>query len=245
MMAELLGAVLMAALGTYYFRHKKTDRRKALFCKALATSVPAFLLLFCLYAAYTGESGGGKDLSAAAMTATLAALVFYMAADVLLECVFVRGALCFSMGHICMAAGLLLSGESVLDYVPGEGFTADLGLCGQAAGAFLIFTAAAGAVLGRYIPSLKKKKLFSPLLAYLIVLNVTAAFAVAAGIRIYAESGSAVRSLIPAAGGVCFVISDILLGKNRLSKRRSAVRGAAVLILYYTAVYLFAMRLWL
>ena len=39
-MKELTGLILMAVLGTYYFCRKKTDRRKALFCKAAATSVP-------------------------------------------------------------------------------------------------------------------------------------------------------------------------------------------------------------
>ena len=53
------------------------------------------------------------------------------------------------------------------------------------------------------------------------------------------------HGLAAAAGGICFAVSDILLGRNRLGKRRSRVRGAAVLILYYLAVYLFALRFWI
>ena len=44
-MKELTGLILMAVLGTYYFCRKKTDRKKALFCKAAATSVPGVLLV--------------------------------------------------------------------------------------------------------------------------------------------------------------------------------------------------------
>ena len=71
------------------------------------------------------------------------------------------------------------------------------------------------------------------LLAYVLVLSMMAALAVTAG------------GVVPAAGGLCFAVSDVLLGRNRLGKHRSKVRGALVLILYYAAVYLFAMRLWL
>ena len=48
-----------------------------------------------------------------------------------------------------------------------------------------------------------------------------------------------------AAGGLCFAVSDVLLGRNRLGKHRSKLCSALVLILYYAAVYLFAMRLWM
>ena len=239
-MAGIFGVVLMAVLGTYYFRNKKRHRKTALFCKALATSVSGLLLLGYLYGARTGESAGGVlsgwadgVILEAAFAGTLAAIVFYMAADVLLECRFIWGAVCFGIGHICMAAGFLLSGESVLHPEKNGGYTVDTGLFCLALAVFAALMASACAALHRYFHSLKKKKLFYPLLAYVLILSLMAALAVTAG------------GLIPAAGGLCFAVSDVLLGRNRLGKRRSAVCGAFVLILYYEAVYLFAMRLWI
>ena len=239
-MAGIFGVVLMAVLGTYYFRNKKRHRKTALFCKALATSVSGLLLLGYLYGARTGESAGGVlsgwadgVILEAAFAGTLAAIVFYMAADVLLECRFIWGAVCFGIGHICMAAGFLLSGESVLHPEKNGGYTVDTGLFCLALAVFAALMASACAALHRYFHSLKKKKLFYPLLVYVLILSLMAALAVTAG------------GLIPAAGGLCFAVSDVLLGRNRLGKRRSAVCGAFVLILYYAAVYLFAMRLWI
>ena len=239
-MAGIFGVVLMAVLGTYYFRNKKRHRKTALFCKALATSVSGLLLLGYLYGTRTGKSVGGVlsewadgVIPEAAFAGTLAAIVFYMAADVLLECRFIWGAVCFGIGHICMAAGFLLSGESVLHPEKNGGYTVDAGLLCLALAVCAALMAAACTALHRYFRSLKKKKLFYPLLAYVLILSLMAALAVTAG------------GLIPAAGGLCFAVSDVLLGRNRLGKRRSAVCGAFVLILYYAAVYLFAMRLWI
>ena len=239
-MAGIFGVVLMAVLGTYYFRNKKRHRKTALLCKALATSVSGLLLLGYLYGERTGGAAGAVlsgwadgVILEAAFAGTLAAIVFYMAADVLLECRFIWGAVCFGIGHICMAAGFLLSGESVLHPEKNGGYTVDAGLLCLALAVCAVFMAAACAALHKYFRSLKKKELFYPLLAYVLILSLMAALAVTAG------------GLIPAAGGLCFAVSDVLLGRNRLGKRRSAVCGAFVLILYYAAVYLFAMRLWI
>ena len=214
-MKELTGLILMAVLGTYYFCRKKTDRKKALFCKAAATSVPGILL---------------------AVSMTLAAIVFYMAADVLLECRFILGAVCFSIGHVWMTAGFFLSREAALY----SDCHIDTEFLLSASGAFIVFVAAAVAALHRYFHQLKQKKLFYPMLGYIAVLGIMASLATASGIRTGGAPGAAA-----AAGGICFAVSDILLGRNRLGKRRSRVRGAAVLILYYLAVYLFALRFWI
>lgn len=254
MMTGLFGAVLMAAFGTYYFRNKKTYRRRALLCKALATSVPGFLLLRYLYEVHTGTASGGglsgqagSMIPGAAYAATLAAIIFYMAADVLLECVFVWGAVSFGIGHVCMAAGLLLSGESVLKPDGNGGVFIDVRLFWLTVTVYVLFVAVACVVLGRYFHALKKKRLFYPLLAYMFILSMMAALAVAAGVSGCCTDGgiSAARGAITAAGGICFAVSDVLLGRNRLGKRRSMVCGALVLILYYASVYFFAMRLWL
>ena len=115
-MKELTGLILMAVLGTYYFCRKKTDRKKALFCKAAATSVPGILLAVSMIEGNVQNvsAGGNGTGFTVAVGATLAAIVFYMAADVLLECRFILGAVCFSIGHVWMAAGFFLSREAAL-----------------------------------------------------------------------------------------------------------------------------------
>ena len=132
-----------------------------------------------------------------------------------------------------MAAGFLLNGESVLYMEKNGGYAVDAGLLCLALAVCAALVALACAALHRYFHSLKKKKLFYPLLAYVLILSLMAALAVTAG------------GLIPAAGGLCFAVSDVLLGRNRLGKHRSVVCSALVLILYYAAVYFFAMRLWM
>lgn len=249
MMAGIFGAVLMAVFGTYYFQNKKRNRKRALFCKALATSVPGFLLLGTLCGAGHLALAVRTDIRMeAALMGTWLAILFYMAADVLLECRFIWGAVCFSIGHICMTTGFLLSGESVLRPKEKGGYIIDAGLLCLTLAVCAAFVAVACTALHRYFYFLKKKKLFYPLLAYVLVLSVMAALAVAAGVRIcFGSCGniSAASGLIPVSGGLCFAVSDVLLGRNRLGKHRSVVCGALVLILYYAAVYFFAMRLWL
>lgn len=224
-MDALTGAALMFVLGTYYFLKKKTDRRKALCCKAAATAIPGVLILLRTDDIYNGS-----------VLATLAAIVFYMAADVLLECRFVCGAVCFSIGHICMIAGFLLGGEVP---VLTDGSTGVKVLL-MAIPVFVIFTGSACIVLHRYFRQMKQKKLFYPMLAYMTVLGIMSSMAVAAGVYGGENSG-----LASAAGGICFGVSDILLGRNRLGRHRSRICGAFVLILYYLSVYLFAMRFWI
>ena len=67
-----------------------------------------------------------------------------------------------------------------------------------------------------------------------------ASLATASGIRTGGAPGAAA-----AAGGICFAVSDILLGRNRLGKEKAACAGRRSLILYYLAVYLFALRFWI
>lgn len=252
-MLNWAAVALMACFGTYYFLNKKSHRQRALACKALATAVPGILLIWHTVTGGVFElSGGGgagmtvtdisgltvsenTGLAAAGFWLTLAAIILYMAADVLLECKFVLGAISFAAGHLLMAAGMLVSGESVCVLRENGKWELNGSLTLWACAAFLIFTASAVIALRKYLIHLKKKKLFYPAAAYVTVLSIMAALAVASGIRMGGLSG-----LIPAAGGVCFVVSDILLGRNRLGKKRSTVIGALVLILYYLAVYLLA-----
>ena len=247
--AGIFGAVLMTAFGTYYFQNKKRKRKNALLCKALATSVPGFLLAGSLCGERYLQLADRIDVCLQpAYAFTLLAILFYMAADVLLECRFIWGAVCFSIGHICMASGFLLSGESVLHLGENGPFAVDTGLLGLTLAFCAVFAAAACSALHCYFYSLQKKKLFYPMLAYLLILSMMAALAVTAGVRAgFGGSGgiSAAKGMIAAAGGLCFAVSDVLLGRYRLGKHRSVVCGALVLLLYYAAVYLFAMRLWI
>lgn len=224
-------AACTAVLGTAYVYLKKKDKPKALVCKALATLMPALLLL----RAFPGVGSGEIPLPLFGWT--LAALVFYIAADVLLECRFVAGAVTFSLGHICMAAGFLTGGELIS---PGAGAGKILSLAAGCAVMALMLVAAACLVLRKYIPHLKAKKLLLPAVAYVSILSVMAALAILAGIRTGEKAG-----ILPAAGGLSFVISDILLGMNRLGRKRSGRKRAAVLILYYLSVYLLSMRVWI
>ena len=213
-------AVCTVVLGTFYIRLKKREKTKALACKALATFMPALLLLRAVPSVEQGA------IPVSLFIWTLAALVFYIAADVLLECRFVLGAVIFSAGHLCMIIGFLTGGE----------------VSGGSAGIILLtafFVVAACFAVRRHIPHLKGKRLLLPAIAYVAALSVMASLGVIAGL----QTGNCI-GMFSALGGVAFVVSDILLGMNRLGRKRSRARGAAVLILYYLAVYLLSMRVW-
>ena len=226
-----MAAVLcMAVLGTAYVLLKKKAKAKALVCKAAATCVPFLLLTADFLSSESGSPG------AVLYGWTAGALLFYIAADVLLECRFVIGAAAFSCGHICMAAGFLTGGEltNSAGTVPGQA-----ALAAGCLALTVMFAAAACLALRKYLPHLKTKRLLLPAVSYVVILSMMASLAVSAGIRSGGERGA-----VTAAGGICFVISDILLGINRLGRKRSSARGAAVLILYYISVYLLALRVW-
>ena len=226
----LLAMAAMILFGTYYFQRKKSDRVKALACKAGATAMSGLLLL-----CYGMENGG---LTAAGCW-TLAAVLFYMAADVLLECRFVWGAVSFAVGHLCMMAGFA---AGVGEGMAGEGLAQEGCICFLRIAVifFCVYVGAACLALRRYIPHLRAKKLLLPAAAYLVILSAMAACAASAG-----GIKGGISGAVLAAGGICFVVSDVLLGQNRLGRKRSRVKGAAVLVLYYLAVYLFASGIWI
>lgn len=279
--AATAAAVGMTVLGTYYFMNKKTRKKSALACKALATALPGFLMLYWLLfvqgavaadvpagdaagsAAVSDAMFSGAAFSGAAFLWTLAAILCYMAADVLLECKFVAGAVCFSAGHLCMIVSFLTEGiPGLYDGKSGQ-FRPDFRILLFFVLLVVVFIKCAFEAFRKYFPHLKAKGLFAPAIAYITVLSFMAALAAASGVAAVSHTadvfGAAVSqtagilgaahtkglaAVIPAAGGACFVVSDILLGVNRLGKKRSRVRGAVVLVLYYAAVYLFAMRFW-
>ena len=237
----------MAVLGTYYFLNKKTRKKSALVCKALATALPGLLMLYWFFYVQGGSASGASFIW------PLAAIVCYMAADVLLECKFIAGAVCFSAGHLCMIVSFLTEGiPGLYDGIAGM-FYFDFNTLFLFVFSAVVFIKCAFEAFRKYFPHLKAKGLFVSAVAYITVLSIMAALAIVSGVMgssrtpgvSEADSLGGLTALIPATGGACFVVSDILLGINRLGKKRSSVRGAFVLILYYAAVYLFAMRIWL
>lgn len=248
----ILAAAGMAVLGAYYFQNKRTHKTAALICKALATALPGVLMLywyFCVEGKMTGNGTGsmignaaGNEVSViqAAFVWTLAAILCYMAADVLLECKFVVGVACFSAGHLCMIVSFLSEDGLGLIRETERGLRPDYWIVQLFVLSTVVFILCAYEALKKYFPYLKAKGLFIPAAAYITVLSIMASLGAVSEIR---QPGG-VAAVIPALGGGCFVISDVLLGINRLGKKRSLVRGAFVLILYYAAVYLFAMRFW-
>ena len=190
-MWEILAAAAMVCFGTYYFLNKKKHRRIALACKAFATAMPGApfdpvclenpgLIRFGTVSSGSAGAAGCQELSgisAAAFWFTLAAIVFYMAADVLLECRFVLGAVSFAAGHILMLAGILLGTADAGSFV-------EAGRVRFLCFALILFCVYAGAacfILRSFIPHLRAKKLFLPAAAYIVVLSMMAACAGAAG----------------------------------------------------------------
>lgn len=146
-----------------------------------------------------------------------AGTVFYMAADVLLEIWFLTGVASFGAGHICVIAGLFHVGAASW----------------YAAVCFVILYGMMFIVTRHYLKDLEN--LLIPGMVYAALLCFMASMAVSLGIR----------NLSPAAvsagiGGVCFVVSDTILGWSHLSGKRRRRYSAVLLALYYMAVYLLA-----
>lgn len=215
---RLLAAAGTVFFGTLYFLRKEKARAKksTLFYKAAATLMSLFMLAVCAGQKMTGISVNGERVL---FWCTVCAVVLFAAADVLLEIKFVPGAVCFGMGHLSLAAGFLVNGD----------ISAWTGLL------FVVFVLTAYAVMRKYLGRLKK--LLVPAVLYIFVLCAMSSLAVTSGILKGGYSGAATL-----AGGISFLLSDLLLGRNRLGRKRSRKVGGAVLVLYYLAVYLLALR---
>ena len=146
-----------------------------------------------------------------------AGILCYMAADVLLEIWFLSGVTVFGIGHVCVVMSL----------------TGDGTASGYVAVIFLILFAGMFLVLRKYVKDLGS--LFLPGAVYAALLCLMAAKAVSLGI-----GGRDLPSILTGIGGVCFVISDTVLGWSHLSGRQNRSYSALLLILYYLAVYLLA-----
>lgn len=144
-------------------------------------------------------------------------IFLYACADVLLELKFIAGIICFGAGHICLIVGM------ISDTLPG--WVTVLVLMVQYGIALLIFR-----------PCLKRlKKLRAPALIYVGLLCVMSAMTFTLA---FAENAFA--GWMRAAGSLCFVVSDGIIGWNFVHRKRSKWSGTVLMILYYLAVYLLA-----
>lgn len=146
-----------------------------------------------------------------------AGILCYMAADVLLEIWFLTGVAAFGIGHICVITGFIQRGI----------------LSGYVGIFFVIFYGFMFIAVQHYLGQLDK--LLVPGFLYAGLLCLMAAFAVTGGITMH-HPGEVFMGI----GGVCFVISDTILGWCYLSGNRSRRNSAVLLVLYYMAVYLLA-----
>lgn len=147
-----------------------------------------------------------------------AGLVFCMAADVLLELKFLCGVVTFGFAHICLLLALIQVSEV-------RWYTILL-----TAGMYLVFLAA----FAKCLPSLGGLKL--PAVVYPALLCGMAALAVTYGIQ-----NQSFHAFTLAAGGICFVVSDFILARRYLMEKKERWYGIAVLLFYYSAVYLIAL----
>ena len=147
----------------------------------------------------------------------VAGLILCMAADVCLEIWFVAGVIVFGAAHLCFIA-------AILPQITVHWYT------------WLLILALYGCFFvsfRTYLPHLGK--LLVPAVIYPLLLCAMAAFFVTGAIE-----NPGVTAYTSMAGGICFVISDYILAKRTLEAKQERWYGAAVLILYYMAVYLIA-----
>lgn len=195
-----------------------------------------FMLIFGLVYFFWKESGSKKPLVFKALATFMpvllalcyarntgsfsawcvfAGLFCYMAADVLLEIWFLTGVAFFGAGHICVMIGVVQRN----------------GVSWYVLAAFAVLYGGMFLAIRRYMGELRG--LLVPGLIYAALLCLMAALTVAAGITSYSLS-----TILMGAGGVCFVVSDTILGWSHLSGKRRRQNSAILLALYYMAVYL-------
>lgn len=150
----------------------------------------------------------------------LAGTVLCMIADVLLELWFLAGVASFGTAHLCFIAGFYEAGD-YKSYTP---FV------------FVVLLAAMLLIFAGFFKEMKE--LVLPGVMYGIVLCAMTSLAVTAAV-----SQGNVSGLLRGLGGLCFFISDNILGWSTLKGVREKGYGAAVLLLYFPAVYLLALSI--
>ena len=178
-----------------------------------------FKALATFMAVYLGMHGA---IRFGGMTGTFMSLglVLCMAADVALELDFVKGILLFGLAHICFITAFNRLARP-------EWYT----VAGAAAVYLLLFLIFKNDM--KTLGSLKTAAVI-----YMAVLCYMAASAV----TLFAAF-TTVASGMAAAGAVCFVISDGIIAYRTTRGKTQFCYGAAILLLYYSAVYLFGAAL--
>lgn len=151
-----------------------------------------------------------------------AGLVCCMIADVVLELAFIPGGCLFGAGH------LLLIGAYGIWNLPSW----------KTLAVFLIIYGAVTRMFWKNLPSLGRKKGLA--LLYLAFLGTMASMAVS----LYLDR-PAIWSGCAAAGGLCFLCSDVMIAWRVVKKHRERWLDILLLFLYYTAVYLIACAVYL
>ena len=184
--------------------------REKLGCRALA-----FKALATFMAVYLGMHGAVKY---GGMSGTLMSLglVLCMAADVALELDFVKGIVVFGLAHLCYIATYNRLAHPAW-------YT----LAGAAAVYLMLFL-----IFRHDIGGLGKLK--AAAVIYMAVLS----YMTASAFTLYISEQTTAAAMV-AAGATCFLISDGIIAYRTTRKKTGLVYGAAILLLYYSAVYLF------
>ena len=145
----------------------------------------------------------------------LAGAFLCMTADVLLELVFLAGVAAFALGHVCFLT-------AYIHLTPVRLMTVIL---------FLLL------LHGKFLPNFGSQAIY--LVGYGALLSFMTAMAFTVAVQSEGPAGK-----LMAAGGICFYISDNILGFRILHEKNNRLSGAVLLTLYYSAVYLIAAGLW-
>ena len=167
----------------------------------------------------SGLSAGGRGVSDWLL---FAGLLFCVLADVLLELEFLWGVVAFGIAHLCFIAGIYR--------IEGIRIGCVLGMIGIYSVFLLIFH--------KGLPKLGTLKI--PVLLYAAVLSFMVSMAVSAAVVVPGRS----RYFL-AAGACAFLISDSLIAVRTIEKRQSLLMGAVLLTLYYGAVYMLGMSVYM
>lgn len=148
-------------------------------------------------------------------TLILAGLIMCMTADVALEIDFIKGIMLFGAAHICFAA-------AYIQRTPANRVTC---IC------LALLYAATVFLFGKDLKRLGDLKI--PAFVYMLLL----VFMVSMAFTVYrADKGG--QALVLLSGALCFFVSDCIIGFRTLRNQKSLALGAAILVLYYSAVYM-------
>ena len=164
-----------------------------------------------LYTLRVGEQGRFVSLL------ILAGAFLCMTADVLLELYFLSGVVSFGLGHVCFIA-------AYMHLTQFRGYTVLI---------FLLFFLLMLLLHGKFLPQPGWQMIL--MIGYAALLSAMSAMAVTAAVQLGSPAG-----YLTAAGGICFYISDNILGFRLLHETKSRVLSGVLLTLYYSAVYLIA-----